>query len=67
MTEDNLCSPNLLSLEFMIKTQTVMNLIDNIILFRYENQEIKLPPKIQKKKEIPETEIKYIGMYHKKY
>lgn len=48
MTWDNLYSPNLLSLDFMIKTQTIMNWIDNIILFRYENQEVKLPPKIQK-------------------
>ncbi|KAL4122483.1 hypothetical protein QTP88_014805 [Uroleucon formosanum] len=44
---DNLCSPILLGLDFMTKTQIVMNLKDNLILIRYENQEVKLPIETQ--------------------
>lgn len=44
---DNLCAPILLGLDFMVKTQIVMNLKDNIIFLRYENQEVKLPIKTQ--------------------
>jgi len=57
---DNLCSPILLGLDFMVKTQTVMDLKDNIILFRYENQEVKLPIKTQETEiDIQGTQIQY--------
>lgn len=59
---NNLCSPILLGICFMVKTQTVMNLKDNIILFKYENQEIELTIKIQKvKNKLPKTEIQYVS------
>jgi hypothetical protein len=59
---DNLCSPIVLSLDFIVKTQTVMDLKDNIILFRYENQVVKLPIKTQETKiDILENQILYVS------
>jgi hypothetical protein len=57
---DNLCSPILLGLDFMVKTQTVMDLKDNTILLRYENQKVELPIKTRETKvDIQETQIQY--------
>lgn len=60
---DNLCSPILLGLDFMIKTQTIMDLKNNMILLKYENQTVKLPIKTpQKIIDIQETQIQYASL-----
>jgi len=59
---DSLCTPILLGLYFMVKTQTIMNLKDNIILFRYENREIMLSIKNQNiKNDIQKTQIQHVS------
>jgi len=59
---DSLRTPILLGLDFMVKIQTIMNLKDNIILFRYKNREIILSIKNQKiKNDIQETQIQHVS------
>jgi hypothetical protein len=56
---DNLCSPIVLGLDFVVKTQTVMDLKGNLI---YENLEVKLPIKTQETKiDIQENQIQYVS------